>query len=132
MFDGLFRFLTGVDDGRQSGGQDAAAFALAILLIEVARSDDRMEAREQSIIERVLARRFDLDRSEVRRLMNAAKARRRRVRDEAGGDLSGQASVSPKNPIPEEIDHREIAVRVPLMSEVQFLLASEPCKTPKA
>ena len=52
--------------------------------------------------------------------------------DEAGGDLSGQASVSPKNPIPEEIDHREIAVRVPVVSEVEFLLASEPCKTPKA
>jgi uncharacterized tellurite resistance protein B-like protein len=73
MFDGLFRFLTGVDDGRQSGGQNAAAFALAILLIEVARSDDRIEAREQSIIERVLARRFGLDRGEVTRLMKAAK-----------------------------------------------------------
>jgi uncharacterized tellurite resistance protein B-like protein len=73
MFDRLFRFLTGIDDGRQSGGQDAAAFALAILLIEVARSDDRMEASEQSIIERALARRFGLDRSEVMRLVNAAK-----------------------------------------------------------
>ena len=52
--------------------------------------------------------------------------------DDAGGDLSGQASVSPKNPIPEKIDHREIAVRVPVVSEVEFLLASEPCKTPKA
>ena len=73
MFDGLFRFLTGVDDDRQSGGQNAAAFALAILLIEIARSDDRREAREQSIIERVLARRFDLDRGEVTRLMKAAE-----------------------------------------------------------
>jgi uncharacterized tellurite resistance protein B-like protein len=50
MFDALFSFLTGVDDGRQSNEQDAAAFALAVLLIEVARSDDRVEAREQSII----------------------------------------------------------------------------------
>jgi uncharacterized tellurite resistance protein B-like protein len=73
MFDGLFRFLTGIDDGRQSGGQDAAAFALAILLIEVARSDDRREAREQSIIERALARRFGLDHGEVTRLMQAAE-----------------------------------------------------------
>ena len=73
MFDGLFRFLTGVDDGRQSGGQDDAAFALAILLIEVARSDDQVEVREQSIIERALARRFGLDRDEVTRLMKAAK-----------------------------------------------------------
>ena len=73
MFDGLFRFLTGVDDGRQSGEQHDAAFALAILLIEVARSDDRREAREQSIIERALAQRFDLYRGEVTRLMNAAE-----------------------------------------------------------
>ena len=73
MFDGLFRFLTGTDDGRQSGGQDAAAFALAILLIEVARSDDRREVREQSIIERALARRFGLDHGEVTRLMQAAE-----------------------------------------------------------
>jgi hypothetical protein len=40
MFDEFVRFLTGVDDGRQSGEQDDAAFALALLLIEVARSDD--------------------------------------------------------------------------------------------
>jgi hypothetical protein len=33
-----------------------------------------------------------------------------------------------ENPIPGEMDHREIAVRVPVMNEVQFLFASEPCK----
>src|SRR5947207_7704843 len=73
MFDGLFRFLTGADGDRQVGGQNHAASALALLLIEVARSDDRVEAREQSIIERALARRFGLDYSEVTRLMNAAR-----------------------------------------------------------
>jgi uncharacterized tellurite resistance protein B-like protein len=73
MFDGLLRFLTGVDDGRQSGEQDNATFALAVLLIEVARSDDRVEVRERGIIERALARRFGLDRSEVTRLMKAAE-----------------------------------------------------------
>ena len=73
MFDGLLRFLTGVDDGRQSGEQDDATFALAVLLIEVARSDDRIEVRERGIIERALARRFGLDRGEVTRLMNAAE-----------------------------------------------------------
>jgi hypothetical protein len=26
------------------------------------------------------------------------------------------------------MDHREIAVRVPMMNEVQFLFPSEPCK----
>ncbi len=73
MFDGLLRFLTAVGDGRQSGEHDDATFALAVLLIEVARSDDRVEVREQGIIERVLARRFPLDRSEVTRLMKAAE-----------------------------------------------------------
>jgi uncharacterized tellurite resistance protein B-like protein len=73
MFDGLTRFLTGADDGRQSGEPDDAAFALAILLIEVARSDDRMEAREQSLIERALVRRFGLERDEVTRLLKAAE-----------------------------------------------------------
>ena len=73
MFDALVRFLTGVDDCHRSGEQNDAAFALALLLIEVARSDDRVEAREESIIERALARRFGLDRSEVARLMKAAK-----------------------------------------------------------
>jgi uncharacterized tellurite resistance protein B-like protein len=73
MFDGLLRFLTGVDDGRQSGEQDNATFALAVLLIEVARSDDRVEVRERGIIERALALRFGLDRSEVTRLMKAAE-----------------------------------------------------------
>jgi hypothetical protein len=36
------------------------------------------------------------------------------------------------NPIPEEMDHREIAVRVPVMNEVQFLFPSEPCKPVKS
>ena len=40
-------------------------------------------------------------------------------------------SIGTENPIPEEMDHREIAVRVPVMNEVQFLFASEPCKPPK-
>jgi hypothetical protein len=30
------------------------------------------------------------------------------------------------------MDHREIAVRVPVMNEVQFLFPSEPCKPLKA
>jgi hypothetical protein len=29
------------------------------------------------------------------------------------------------------VDHREIAVRVPVMNEVQFLFACEPCKPPQ-
>ena len=30
------------------------------------------------------------------------------------------------------MDHREIAVRVPVMNEVQFLFPSEPCKSLKS
>src|SRR5262249_32844929 len=40
-------------------------------------------------------------------------------------------SIGTKNPIPEEMDHREIAVRVPMMNEMQFLFPSEPCKSLK-
>src|SRR6266536_2548209 len=38
-------------------------------------------------------------------------------------------SIGTKNPIPEEMDHREIAVRVPVMNEMQFLFPSEPCES---
>jgi hypothetical protein len=40
-------------------------------------------------------------------------------------------SVGTENPIPEEMDNCEIAVRVPMMNEVQFLFPSKPCKPPK-
>jgi hypothetical protein len=33
-----------------------------------------------------------------------------------------------KNPIPEKMDDREITVRVPMMNEMQLLLAPKPCK----
>jgi hypothetical protein len=41
-------------------------------------------------------------------------------------------SIGTENPIPEEMDHRVIAVRVPVMNEVQFLFPSEPCKPLKS
>lgn len=44
-------------------------------------------------------------------------------------DLSGiRSSIGTEHPIPEKMDHRKIAVRVPVMDEVQFLLSSEPRK----
>jgi hypothetical protein len=36
--------------------------------------------------------------------------------------------IGTENPIPEEMDHREIAVSMPVVDEVQFLFASEPRK----
>ena len=43
-----------------------------------------------------------------------------------GRDFTLQPSIGPENPVPEEIDHREIAAGVSVMNEVQRLLASEP------
>src|SRR5215470_6673393 len=45
--------------------------------------------------------------------------------------FSIRPSIGTKNPIPEEMDHREIAVRVSVMNEMQFLFPSEPCKSLK-
>jgi uncharacterized tellurite resistance protein B-like protein len=73
MLEGLLRILTGLDDADRAGERNDPAFALAVLLIEVARSDDKVEAREQGLIERALARRFGLQQGEVTRLFNAAE-----------------------------------------------------------
>jgi hypothetical protein len=48
------------------------------------------------------------------------------------GDLSSRSSVGTENSIPKEMNHREIAVRVPVMNEVQLLFPSEPRKLLKS
>ena len=73
MLDGLLRILTGVDDADRADERNDPAFALAVLLIEVARSDDKVEAREQGLIERALAWRFGLQPGEVTRLVKTAE-----------------------------------------------------------
>jgi uncharacterized tellurite resistance protein B-like protein len=73
MFDALLSILTGRGDTHRTGERNDPAFALAALLIETARSDDRVEDREQGIIERALVRRFGLEHSEVMRLIRAAE-----------------------------------------------------------
>jgi hypothetical protein len=63
---------------------------------------------------------------------SAAETRRDRRPDGFYSSDSGiRPSIGTENPIPEEIDHREIAVRMTVMSEVKFLHPSEPCKPPK-
>jgi hypothetical protein len=42
------------------------------------------------------------------------------------GLSSIRPSICTENPIPKKMDHREIAVRVPVMYKVQLLFASEP------
>ena len=73
MLDGLLRILIGLNGSDRAGERNDPAFALAVLLIEMARSDDRVEVREHSLIERALARRFGLQRDEVTRLIKAAE-----------------------------------------------------------
>src|SRR5271167_4470431 len=75
MFDGLLGSLYRLADAHRTGERNNPAFALAVLLIEIARSDDRVEDREQGIIQRALARRFGLERSEVIRLIKTAEER---------------------------------------------------------
>ena len=75
MFDGLLRILLGLEDAHQTGERNDPAFALGVLLIEIARSDDKVEDREQGIIQRGLALRFGLERSEVIRLIKTAEER---------------------------------------------------------
>ncbi len=48
MLDGLLRILTGLDDADRAGERNDPAFALAVLLIEVARSDDKVEAANRA------------------------------------------------------------------------------------
>jgi len=72
MFDTLLRILTGSDDAPPAQ-RDDPALALAALLIEMARSDDSVAEVEQRIIERALARRFDLRPFETARLVEAAR-----------------------------------------------------------
>jgi uncharacterized tellurite resistance protein B-like protein len=73
MFDALLRILSGSGDPGASNERNDPAFALAVLLIETARSDDRVEDRERGVIERALARRFGLNPGEISRLVAAAK-----------------------------------------------------------
>jgi uncharacterized tellurite resistance protein B-like protein len=72
MFDTLLRILTGSDDAAP-GASDDPALALAVLLLETARSDDGVADSERRIIERTLAKRFDLRPFETARLVAAAR-----------------------------------------------------------
>jgi uncharacterized tellurite resistance protein B-like protein len=76
MFDALMRLLTGSDDAHSAGHHpesDDPALALAVLLLETARSDDSVTDSERRIIERTLARRFGLQPFETARLVEAAR-----------------------------------------------------------
>jgi uncharacterized tellurite resistance protein B-like protein len=64
----------GFNHPHRAAERNDSAFALAVLLIEVARSsDNRVEDREEGVIERALTRRFGLEQNEVIRLVKAAE-----------------------------------------------------------
>jgi uncharacterized tellurite resistance protein B-like protein len=81
MLDGLLNILLGHEDAHRAGERNNPAFALAVLLIEVARSDDGVEDRAQGVIQRALALRFGLEPSEVIRLIKAAEERASQATD---------------------------------------------------
>jgi uncharacterized tellurite resistance protein B-like protein len=81
MFDTLLQILTGSDDTSRIDERNDPAFALAVLLIETARSDDWVTEREQRIIEQGLARRFGLQPFETARLLEAARRSAGRATD---------------------------------------------------
>ena len=73
MFDTLLRLLGGAETSHLADEANDPAFALAVLLIETAHSDDRITEREQRVLERALARRFQLQPFETARLVQAAR-----------------------------------------------------------
>ena len=74
MFDALYRLLSGFDQPPGAARHNDAAFPLAVLLIEVARSaDNRIDDCEESLIQRALVRRFGLERKEVAHLVKVAE-----------------------------------------------------------
>jgi uncharacterized tellurite resistance protein B-like protein len=71
LFDAILRKLTTAD--RAPEGPDDLQVAVAVLLIEAARMDDRFEASERAVIDRVLAARFELSAESTQALMKRAE-----------------------------------------------------------
>lgn len=73
MIDRLLDFLTG--NAQPAPAKKAKDFELAVaaLLIEAERMDDRFDAAERAVIEHVLTARFSLPPDEVRELIAAAE-----------------------------------------------------------
>ena len=76
MFDAILGLLTGRDGSDSSaarGGEDDLRACVAALMVEGARMDDRFDAAERAVIERLLADRFSLSAPETRALVAAAE-----------------------------------------------------------
>jgi uncharacterized tellurite resistance protein B-like protein len=80
MFDRLRAWLEEGEEkgGLGSGGGDELQLAVAALLIETARVDDTLDAKERAVIEHLLERRFGLGPDAARALEAAAEQRSER------------------------------------------------------
>jgi uncharacterized tellurite resistance protein B-like protein len=67
--------LAGRPVGPRQEGPDELTFACVMLLVEAARMDQRIDARERATIERLLAERFGLGRELAAGLIDAAAAK---------------------------------------------------------
>jgi uncharacterized tellurite resistance protein B-like protein len=73
MIDRMLDFLTGRKVPALATQPDELELAVAALLIEAARMDDRFDATERGTIERLLSERFDLSPDALHALMEAAE-----------------------------------------------------------
>lgn len=74
MIDRILKILTGEDALSSSKSPDALQVAVAALLVEAARMDDRFEGPERDMIERLLMERFELASEEARLLLRSAES----------------------------------------------------------
>ena len=73
MLDRILKLLTHGDAAAASAHLDDLQLAVAALLVEAARMDDRFDPSERGIIENLLSSRFALSAEEARHLLNAAE-----------------------------------------------------------
>lgn len=73
MIDRVLDFLTGMAAPATARGEHDFELAVAALLIEAERMDDRFDASERAMIEHVLAAKFKMSHAEVQELIAAAE-----------------------------------------------------------
>jgi uncharacterized tellurite resistance protein B-like protein len=73
MIERLLNFLTAMETPAEAPKPDELELAVAVLLIEAARMDEHFDAAERTIIERLLAERFDLTPEAVSKLVEASE-----------------------------------------------------------
>jgi len=73
MFDQIFGLLTGRSAATPTGDDPQLRICVAALLVEAARMDDKFDAAERGVMERILAERFDLSKDETADLVAAAE-----------------------------------------------------------